>query len=558
MGKPIRDITIVGGGTAGWLAAAMLNHRLQWGFAHPEGVQITLIESPDTPTIGVGEATIPGIRQTLQSLEISEAEFVTRTNATFKLGVQFEGWHKPDGNKPKTFFHPFTGGVQLAGRNPAASLLAYGVPPEFDLDPQLGNIVGHGVAAAMNHRSPRPLNAPPYQCVLGYAYHLDAGLLADFLREVAVARGVAHVKDHVLGVERGDRGHVAALNLKEAGRREVELVIDCTGFRGVLINQTLEEPFDSYTDFLPNDRATAIQVAHDEDPQFFPATVSSAMNSGWRWKIPLQNRIGTGYVYSSKFVDEQAATDELTAALGGAKQITEPRTLKMRVGRCRRSWVGNCVAIGLSGGFIEPLESTAIQFIDFACKRLLQCFPSTDFEQTSADKFNTQMATHYEEVRDFLGLHFTLGDRDDTPYWRAMHNEVKRSDRLEECLKIWRHSLPDIYDPRPNDFFSFWSVSAVLFGKGFYDGAPPATGSDLLPQSAWRDYLQEVVSVRAQLIGPLPDHKAALETMSRNALAGDSARRTPMAHKRPTLGIALGPSVQVMTPDRTMADARSG
>jgi tryptophan 6-halogenase len=555
MGRPIQRITIVGGGTAGWLAAAMINHRLQWGFAHPEGVRVTLIESPDTPTIGVGEATLPGIKQSLELLEISEAEFITRTNATFKMAVRLEGWHDPKGPKPKVFHHPLSGGVQLAGRNPAASLLAYGVPKDLALDPEIGNVVGHAIAAVYTNLSPRHPQAAPYEGVLGYGYHFDAGLFAAFLQELAVSRGVEHVRDHVVGIEKDDRGLVAALQLKNGGRHEVELVVDCSGFRGLLINEAMGEPFISFADYLPNDRAIPIQIAHKPGERLVPATIATALGSGWRWRIPLQSRVGTGYVFCSAFADDAAATDELVASLGDAERVTEPRTMKMRIGRTRKSWVGNVVAIGLSGGFIEPLESTAIQFIDIACRRLLQCFPSTDFEQGCADKFNAEMEAFYDEVRDFLSLHFTLGDREDTPYWRAMRHEVKRSDRLEECLAIWRHSLPDIYDPRHEEIFNFWSVTDLLFGKGFYE-TPPRAGAELMPEPVWRAYLQEVKRVRTSLFGALPDVETMLRMMAQAVQSGETSARQPRVHTRPTFGNVLGPTVPVMNPDNVLNPPR--
>ncbi|NML05722.1 tryptophan halogenase family protein [Sphingomonas sp. G-3-2-10] len=547
MAKPIRNITIVGGGTTGWLAAAVLNHRLQWGFAHPEGVSITLIESPEVPIIGVGEATLPGLLTTLQSLEISEAEFVTRTNATFKLGVKFDDWHSPKGGKPSSYFHPFTGGVQVAGRNPALSLLRYGLPEDLDIDPQLGNIIGHGVAAASSFKSPKRPTDAPYQGPLGYAYHVDATLFAAFLQEIAVARGVSHVTDTVRSVERNERGHIAALQLAEGGRHEVELVIDCSGFRGLLINQALEEPFISFSDYLLNDRAVVVQVKHGEGERLAPVTNSTALGSGWRFRIPLQSRYGTGYIHSSAFIDRAAATDELMASLGDAEKMVEPREIRMRVGRTRRSWVGNCVALGLASGFVEPLESTAIQFVDHACRRLLQCLPSSDFEPAPIEKFNTQMADLYDDVRDFLGLHFTLGDRDDTPYWRAMRNEVKRSDKLEECLALWKDALPDSYDPRRSDIFTFWSVACVLFGKNYYD-TPPLSGSDLLPQSVWENYLRNFVNMRKGLLGLLAGHEEMLRLMGEQAVIGESAARRPSHNAVPVRGVALGPPVPVMMP----------
>lgn len=547
MGEPIRDIVIVGGGTTGWLAAALLNHRLQWGLAHPDGVRITLIESPDTPTIGVGEATIPPIRHTLRMLDIDEGEFIARTQATFKLGVRLDDWDRDAQGRPRSFFHPFTGGVQIAGRNPAASLLAYGVPEELGLDPQLSNVIGHGVAAAAAHKSPRRVDDDPYQGALSYAYHFDAGLFAIFLREVCTARGVEHVSDTVIGVERDARGHIAALRLRDGGRRAVELVIDCSGFRGLLINEALEEPFVSFSDYLFNDRAVAMQVAHDEDRALAPFTQTTALDAGWSWRIPLQSRVGTGHVYSSAFISDTAAADTLVRRNNGKQLHGEPRAIAMRVGRCRRSWVGNCVAIGLASGFIEPLESTSIQFVDYACRRLLQIMPTRDFEPEPIAKFNDEMERLYDEVRDFLSLHFTLGNREDTPYWRAMRHEAKRSDQLDHCLALWARALPDAYDPRTAAAFTFWSVSCVLFGKQFYK-EPVATGTDLLPRPIWDRYIRETAALQQGLLATLPSHADALAAMVGAATAGATVARQPPQRAVPAFGNALGPGIPVMTP----------
>jgi tryptophan 6-halogenase len=552
MAEPIRDITIVGGGTTGWLAAAHMNHRLQWGLAHPDGVRITVIDSPAIPIIGVGEATIPPIRNTLSLLDIDEAEFVARTQATMKLGVRFEDWDRDAQGKGSSFFHPFTGGVQVAGRNPGASLLAYGVPDELNLDPQLSNVIGHGVAAAAAHKSPRRLGDPPYQGALSYAYHFDAGLLAGFLQEVCVARGVTHVRDTVVGVERDARGHIAALQLKEGGRHPVELVIDCSGFRGLLINEALDEPFISYADYLFNDRAIPIQVAHGDDPQLPPATTTTAMDAGWNWRIPLRSRVGTGYVFSSAFINDTQAADALIQHNRGQTQLTDPRAVPMRVGRCERSWVGNCVAIGLASGFLEPLESTSIQFVDYACRRLLQIMPTREFEAAPIAKFNEEMARIYDEVRDFLGLHFTLGNREDTPYWRAVRHEAKRSDTLKACLALWEHALPDAYDPRSASVFTFWSVSCVLFGKGFYK-QPVSTGTDLLPAAIWDRYIREMAALQQTFVGGLPSHAELLRSMVEGASIGATASRRPPQRAVPSHGNALGPGIPVMTSNAAAA-----
>jgi hypothetical protein len=552
MSEPIRDIVIVGGGTTGWLAAAHLNHRLQWGIGHPDGIRITLIEAPDIPTIGVGEASIPPFRTMLALLDIDEKEFLARTQATFKLGVRFDDWDRDAAGAGRSFLHPFGAGIHVAGRNPAASLLAYGLPDGLDADPQLANLIGHCVAAVQAHRAPRRADDPSYTGDINYAYHFDAGLLADFLREVCVARGVGHVRDTVVGADRDARGHIAALHLKDGGRRPVELVLDCSGFRGILINETLAEPFVSYADYLPNDRAIAIQIAHGDGRALLPATVSTASDAGWTWRIPLQSRIGTGHVYASAFLDDTQAADQLTTRNARFEQLTDPRAIRLRVGRTQRSWVGNCVAIGLSSGFIEPLESTSIQFVDYACRRLLRTWPNRDFEPAPIAKYNAGIATLYEEVRDFLGLHFTLGNRRDTPYWRSLAHDLRRSDALRHCLDLWRHALPDAFDPRPATAFNAGSVACVLLAKDFYR-TPPGTGTDLLPRAQWDRYARQVIAMQHLLVAQLPDHGEALATMVASAVLGRTAGLTAPAAALPTRTDAFNTEEPVMAPAATLA-----
>jgi hypothetical protein len=468
------------------------------------------------------------------------------------MGVHFKGWGVDAAGNPTDFFHPFTGGVQVGGRNPAASLLAYGVPEGVGLDPQLGNVIGHGVEAAKRYKSPKRHDNGPFDGVLGYAYHFDAGLFAGFLQEVATARIALHAHHIVADMLDAARGHIGALQLRDGGRHDVELVIDCSGFKGLLINEALEEPFVSFADYLINDSAIAMQIAHEEVPDLYPATVTTAMDSGWSWRIPLQSRVGTGHVFCKAFQSADQAADALVAAYPGAELVTQPREVPMRVGRCRRSWVGNCVAIGLASGFLEPLESTSIQFVDYACRRLLQFLPTAEFEPEPIAKFNGEIEAAYNEVRDFLGLHFTLGNREDTPYWRAMRHEVKRSDELENCLALWRRALPDIYDPRPSTLFTFWSVTCVLFGKGFYS-VPLATGTDLLPLGVWERYCKEMAGLRGPLMDAMPDHGEMLRAMSASAVIGGSAARQAATRAVPFLGNALGPSIPVMTPGRMVA-----
>lgn len=548
MATPIKDIVIVGGGTAGWLTAAYLNHRLQWAYGHPEGVNVTLIESPDVPTIGVGEATVPTMIRTLRHLEISEREFIARTDATFKLGIDFRDWNVDETGAFTRFFHGFEGGVQVRGRNPGAALLAYGADAELlGYAPSFTSVIGHSEERAALHKGPKLFDSAPFTGPQAYAYHLDAGKFAAFLTEIAVARGVKHVRDKVVGATRDERGNIAELVMADGTRRPVELVIDCTGFQGLLINRTLEEPFTSYSEYLLNDRALPVQIAHKPEPDLYPATISTARRAGWSWRIPLQSRIGTGYVFSSAFASDAEALDEVLGYLDGETLLTDPRTLAMRVGHCRNSWVGNCVAIGLSSGFVEPLESTAIQLIETACRRLLQFFPSADFEPELAHKFNAAMAAQYEEIRDFLGLHFSLSNRDDTPYWRAARHEAKRSDRVNEHLALWRRSLPDAYDQRASNIFSYWSICTLLFGKGFYT-APLDAGADMLPRAVWDRFLREWGAIKKASVEMLPDHGELLRHIVAGATPGSSAARAPRMPPVTIGGDALSDPLTVMRP----------
>jgi tryptophan halogenase len=247
-------------------------------------------------------------------------------------------------------------------------------------------------------------------------------------------------------------------------------------------------------------------------------------------------------------MSEAQATDALIEGNRPEERLGEPRAIPMRVGRSRNSWVGNCVAIGLASGFLEPLESTSIQFVDYACRRLLRMLPSLDFEPQAIAKFNWEMEQLYEEVRDFLGLHFTLGNREDTPYWRAVRHEAKRSDTLQHCLELWTQALPDAWDRRPSTVFNFWSVSCVLVGKGFYKG-PVTTGSDLLLQSDWQRHVKRMAAMQNVLVDSLPDHAAMLRDIVAGATPGATVNKRPAQQGVPSPVSRLGRDMVVMSSD---------
>jgi len=525
VGRPITNITIVGGGTAGWIAAAYLNQRLQWGPAANREVTITVIESPQVGIIGVGEATVPTLKGTMRHLGISEPEFMQRADATFKLGIWFDRWNTNKDGKLIGFLHPFTGGKTIRGLNPGYAFKKYGIPGQDEVtDQDFVRTITASREAFENKQGPRALNGPHYGGALQYAYHIDAARLAEFLSEVCRNRGVKHIRDNVVDVKLDERGYIASLQLAERGTWPVELVIDCTGFRGLLINKALGEPFISFSEYLLNDRAIPMQVRHF-DPAAIPSVTGAiAMDAGWVWHIPLRRRVGAGYVFCSQFKSDDAALAEFREFLGHAGEGFEPQpTIKMRVGRNRRSWVKNCVAIGLSSGFLEPLESTAIMTLELQSRWLLSNLPTTDFEEPLADQYNGSVNRLYDEIRDFLGLHFSLSERQG-PFWDAVRNDAKKSDILKASLELWKHAVPSPADPRNRTVYNHWSVLCILMGKNFYKQSQLAD-PELVPLRMWQRYILENRTWKQPILGRLANHNQLIEHMHAQAVSGASVQR---------------------------------
>ncbi len=525
MGRPITNITIVGGGTAGWIAAAYLNHRLQWGPTAHRDVTITVIESPNIGVIGVGEATVPTLKATMKHLGISEPEFMSRCDATFKLGIWFDRWNTNSKGDLIGFLHPFTGGKTIKGANPGYAFKKYGIPDRENVtDQDFVRTITAAREAFEHHRGPRALNGPHYGGPMQYAYHIDAAKLADFLAEVCKKRGVKHIRDNVVDVKLDERGFIASLQLEKNGNWPIELVVDCTGFRGLLINKALGEPFISYNDYLLNDRAIPMQVRHFDPDKIPSVTGAIAMDAGWVWHIPLKRRVGAGYVFCSQFKSDDDALREFREYLGPAGEGFEPQpAIKMRVGRNRRSWVKNCVAVGLSSGFLEPLESTAIMTLELQSRWLLYNMPSTDFEEPLAEQYNGSVNRLYDEIRDFLGLHFSLSERKG-PFWDAVRNDAKKSDMLQYHLDVWKHSLPSPNDPRNRTVYNHWSVLCILMGKNFYKNSQLAD-SELVPLKLWRQYGIENRAWKEPIMARLARHNRLIDYMHGQAVAGESVRQ---------------------------------
>ena len=534
MAEPIKHITIVGGGTAGWMSALILSTTLEKS-ATGKGVHIKLIESPNIPTVGVGEATVPGMPRTLQDAGISEEEFFKTCNASFKLGVLFDSWNVDARGDPVAYVNPFARPPVLRGRDAALYYAKYG-GDGMDFT----QVFSPSVDLYRAHRGPRPITeTEQYKRGVGYAYHLDAGLFSKMLSKVCIERGVEHVQDDMERVELDDRGYVAGLHLKETGRHPVELVLDCTGFRGLIINEALGEEFVSYSDFLANDRAMAVQIPHPDPDKLDSVTRSTALGAGWTWHVPLFNRIGTGYVFSSAHRTDEQARSEFLEWLGPRGEGAEPRVIPMRVGRSQNAWVKNCVAIGLSGGFIEPLESTAIHMIDMGVRWLVTFFPDTDFAAPPRARYNKTVDKLYNEVRDFICAHYALGNRTDSDYWIDARESLKVPDSLAENLELWKHCMPGPYDLEFSSLFSHETYQTVLLGKKVYEtgyGRDTFGSSQDLDPDLWQAYLGQFKKQSAKIVNICADHRSYLKNLRGEQGGADQQPWGAGATIAPTVG----------------------
>ena len=432
MKNKIQNIVIAGGGTAGWMAAAAFSKLLG------KNLNITLVESDDIGTIGVGEATIPPIKTFHKLLGISEQDVMKATHATFKLGISFENW----GLKNQDYIHSFgqTGKECWAGEFHHFWLhgLRKGISAPF------GDYC-YELQAAKANKFALSKNTP-----INYAYHLDATLYAKYLQEFSKNLGVTRVEGKIEQVEKNNKsGEISSLVLKSGQVIEGDFFIDCTGFQGLLIEQALHTGFDDWSHWLPCDRAVAVQTKAIAEP--LPFTRSIAHESGWHWKIPLQNRVGNGLVYCSKYCSDEEAIAKLTANIEG-DLLTEPRVIKFNTGRRRKGWNKNCVALGLSSGFIEPLESTSIHLIMSGIIRLLRLFPFDGIQQSAIDEYNNKLDSELHAVRDFIILHYKATQREDSNFWLHCKNmEIPAS--LSHKIQLFKETGRVFLDD--GDIFSF-------------------------------------------------------------------------------------------------------
>lgn len=483
----IKKIVIAGGGTAGWMAAASLSKLVG------KHLEISLIESDQIPTVGVGEATIPSMLILHQLLQVKEQDFVAAVHGTFKLGIAFENWREVG----KDYIHSFgyTGKDCWAAGFQHFWLkgLREGLVKDFgQYCPELVAAQHNKFAVLTNQK-------------LNYAYHIDAGRYASFLRELAEAHGVSRVEGTIVEVGTNDHtGYLENVRLESGQVLPGDLFIDCTGFRGLLIEQTLHTGYDDWSHWLPCDSAVPVQTQSVAPP--IPYTRSIAREAGWQWRIPLQSRVGNGLVYCSRYLSDDEATQAILDNIEG-EPITEPRTIRFRTGKRRKHWNKNCVAMGLASGFIEPLESTSIHLIQRAIIRLMQMFPYNGIRQPEINEFNQQMDAEIENIRDFIVLHYHVTDREDTRFWRHC-----RSMAIPESLQ---HRI-ELFKQTGRVF----KVDSELFGENSW--IQVMLGQGLLPEqyhpivdemsdNELRRFLHGAEMSVTKLVQQLPNHQQFID-----------------------------------------------
>lgn len=487
--KP-QDIVIVGGGTAGWMAAAVLARSTGCRLG-----RITLVESAEIGTVGVGEATIPPIQFFNQMLGIDEAEFVSRTQGSFKLGIEFRNW----GRQGDAYLHPFgTYGANIDG----VSFHHYWLRARKMGDTSSLDDYSPAIRSSRTGRfSPEIPAPPPGMPQSAYAFHFDAGLYAQYLRGYAERRGVERIEGRITAVrQRAEDGHVSMLDLADGRSVTGDLFIDCSGFRSLLLGQTLGVGYRDWSHWLPCDRALAVPCEGGEE--ITPYTRATAHSAGWQWRIPLQHRIGNGHVYSSSFMSDDKAAEILLANLDG-KPLADPRPLRFTAGRREKAWVRNVVAIGLSSGFLEPLESTSIHLIQTALFRLLALMPTGEGDQASRDEFNRLTEIEYEQVRDFLILHYHATARDDSDFWNHCRT-MAIPDSLRHKMELFRaRGRVARFD---GQLFVEASWVSVFLGQGVQprNHDPMA---DVLSDAELRQRLTRIRDYVTRLVGNMPPHR---------------------------------------------------
>lgn len=512
--KPIKRIVIVGGGSAGWLTAGLI--AAEYDLRSDNGLRLTLIESPDVSTVGVGEGTWPTMRTTLQRIGISEREFLLECSASFKQGTCFDGWRT--GAAEDRYYHPFSPPAAATKFN----LAEYwpGVHPGGD---SFANAVTPQGRVCDKDLAPRPLEAPDYSAVLNYSYHLDAGKFAGLLQRHCTANlGVRHVLDHVVSVDGAPGEDVRSVTTKTHGPIEGDLFIDCTGFSSLLLERHYNIPFMGCKTVLFNDSALAVQVPYGSmtDP-VASHTISTAQEAGWTWDIGLSSRRGVGYTWSSDHGNDSDAERVLAAyvASTSASRLDElePRKISFTPGFREKFWHRNCVAVGMSAGFLEPLEASALVMIELAGRMIAEELPVLRSEMdVVADRYNASFTYRWNRIIDFLKLHYVLSHRKDSPFWLDNREQGSIPASLGDLLTIWQNRVPWQNDfPQRNEVFSWASYQYVLYGMDFpVPGSGRVRRADRAAEA--RSQFEEVALHAQKLVSLLPSNRDLLSYLAQD------------------------------------------
>ena len=521
MTDAVRRIVVLGGGSAGWITAALL--AAEHGGNEPGAVTISLIESPDTPAIGVGEGTWPSMRETLQRIGLHEADLVRQCDAAFKQGSRFDGW--VDGSETDRYYHPFSLPQGYGDADLVGGWLARDTRPSFaecvSAQPHLCN----------ESLAPKQTTTPEFAAIANYGYHFDAVKIGLLLRRHAVEKlGVHHISDEVLAVRSHDNGDIAALQTRAHGDIEGDLFIDCSGLSSVLLGQHYGMVLLSQQQVLFNDSALALQVPYlqtdtSADPPLASATISTAHAEGWTWDIGLPTRRGVGLVFSSAHTSVEAAEQALRQHIqrsGGpaAADLPTPRHIRFTPGYRERFWHRNCVAVGLSSGFIEPLEASALALVELSAAMIRDELPANRADMdVVAKRFNDAFSYRWARIIDFLKLHYVLSQRDDSDYWRDHRRAESLPERLQELLQLWRHRAPyraDLF--RIEEVFPAASYHYVLYGMGFKpDSAlsrPVRPARLAQAQACFRD----AATLTKRLLGGLPRHRDLIDHIRQHGI----------------------------------------
>jgi tryptophan halogenase len=515
------DILIVGGGTAGWLTAAYLAKHL----GGAGGVHITLIESSDIPTVGVGEGTFPTIARTLSALGANEAQFMREASAAFKQGIKFVDWaHAPGEGHRRHYYHPFA----LPRVTDDLELLPYWLTGDAGAGVSFADAVTLQEKVCDAGRAPKRDTDAAFRGPMNYAYHLDAARFGTYLSGLAKGLGVNHRVGTVERVDLDESGAIAGVVTREHGTLHAGLYIDCTGFRAELLGRALGVPFKSKNDVLFVDRAVAVQVPHEsETAAIAPYTISTAHEAGWTWDIALPKRRGIGYVYSSNHTDATRAEAVLRDYVGPAARDLPVRNLDLQVGWRTQHWVKNCVAVGLSGGFLEPLESTGIILIEAAAYMIAAFFQRSGDLGAASAQFNRLMTKRYERIVDFIKLHYFLTRRTDSAFWRDNADPASAPESLLAHLDMWRHRPPNRFDlTMDHETFALANYQFVLYGMGF-ETSLGAGKAQYAHAARAREEFARVQDAGRRAAAALPAHRELLRRVNQAGFSFPEQRDRP-------------------------------